>query len=737
MTVHTVRPANMPVQIDNIPDGLKQISQWVVWNWVEKVSTKTGKTKFDKPPKNLSGFDCDSTDPKNWSSFKAAATALDRFDGIGLAMGAEGCGLVGVDLDDCIDCETGFMSEDARQIIELLDTYAEISPSGSGVKMWLNGTYDKTGWRSKVGNIEVYKDGRYFTVTGNMVSDKPIADIGPSFFELMNTHLAVEDKPASKTGSPVEQSDDEPARIKHALNACLKVEIAEDEGDGSRRMVKYCRQCVRAGLSPEGAITAIRAIEQINPFPKEWSDSEIRKRYASALNQSDVGEAIQVYEKSDYGVAERLRDYSAGRLIWIPEWNRWLHWDGRAFVADTSGRFNAMLVAVTQLMKKENAGDEKETKAWHSFVMQYQSAKGISAVERLARGLMSKSYSELDRRIDIFHCANGVISLDHDIKKLREHNKDNLNTKYSEIPFIPDSKCPRWLRFIDEVTGGDKDLARYLQMVVGYCLTGIAAQELFILHGGGNNGKGVFTRVLIKLLGEYAGPISQDLLMASPNQHPTQFAYLYGKRAVVAQETDDDCKLNENQVKMLTGGDPIQCRRMREDFWEFEPTHKILLATNKVPIIHGSDHGIWRRIKLIPFLVTFTPDLTLETILATEMPGIFQWAIGGYSLFNMLGGFVEPDAVVNAKAEYREEMSTVAQFVEDKCELGVNNSIEASVLYQSFKMYCELHGHKVFSSRKFGNDLIPLKVTNGRTNSARTKVGIKLKEEFENVEQKV
>lgn len=731
MTIHTVCPPKMEVLVDNIPESLKQISQWVTWSW----TANEAGTKFDKPPRTLTGALGSSTNPEKWCSFKDAAAALDRFDGIGLAMGA-GIGLIGVDLDDCRDPETGFLTQQAEEIISLLDSYAEVSPSFSGIKIWLRGDYDKTKWKSKVKipcDIEVYKDGRYFTCTGHCINGKEINDIGPNFYKLLDTYLSLENKSSKKTRDAVEPSDDEPSKIKHALNACLKVEIPDDEGDGSKRLVKYCRQCVRAGLSPDGAITAIRAIEQINPFPKEWTDAEIKKRYASALTQSDVGEAIQVYAKSDYGVAERLRDYAAGRLIWVPEWSRWLHWDGRAFVEDNSGRLNATLVAVTESMLKENAGDEKEQKAWHSFVMSYQSAKGISAVERLARGLMSKSYTELDQRIDIFHCANGVISLDRDVKKLREHNKENLNTKYSEIPFMPDAKCPRWVKFIDEITGGDKELALYLQQVVGYCLTGIASQELFILHGGGNNGKGVFTRVLLKLLGEYAGPISQDLLMAAPNQHPTQFAYLYGKRAVVAQETDDDCALNENQVKMLTGGDPIQCRRMREDFWEFMPTHKILLATNKVPIIRGSDHGIWRRIKLIPFLVTFTPDLTLEDILATEMPGIFQWAIHGYSLFNMLGGFQEPEAVITAKAEYREEMSTVAQFVQDRCELGPNNSVATSVLYQNFKLYCELHGHKVFSSRKFGNDLTPLKVTNGRTQYARTKIGIKLRDEFENV----
>jgi putative DNA primase/helicase len=339
---------------------------------------------------------------------------------------------------------------------------------------------------------------------------------------------------------------------------------------------------------------------------------------------------------------------------------------------------------------------------------------------------MAVEYKTLDQKADLYHCENGVIHLTGQIG-LDEHSRDNLNTKVAEVPFIPDAKCPRWEQFMREITAGDAELSQYLQMLFGYCLTGDAAQEIFILHGEGRNGKGVYTRTLLKLLGEYGGVISQDLLMNSPNQHPTQFAYLYGKRCVVAQETDQDCRLNENQVKMLTGGDSIQCRRMREDFWEFQPTHKILLATNHVPTIRGSDNGIWRRIKLIPFNVIFKDqDKTLEPTLAAELPGILQWALKGLKLLNLLGGFVEPAVAKIAREEYRAEMSTVQQFVEDMCILDPALSTESSKIYLNFEMYCKEHGHYLCSQRKLSNDLARLGVQNGKTNRCRVKIGIGL-----------
>jgi putative DNA primase/helicase len=721
------KPPRVEVLLDNIPDELKRIPQWHVWKWEWREKSQ----KWDKPPYAIDGSYGSSTDASKWCTFDEAVAALPRFDGLGLAMGA-GIGMVGIDLDDCRDPASGFLSVEAEAIIEQLDTYCEISPSKTGVKLWLLGDYDKTQWRSKVGNVETYCNGRYFTVTGQKVNDRPIAKVGSRFVAFLDKYLSKPTEEPAAERTPVEASDDQ-ARIKQAVNACLKVEIPESEGDGSRRVIKYARQCVRAGVSAEGCVKVIRSVTAFAPLPEPWSDDRIITRYKQALTQSDVGEAIKVYEQSDYGVARRVRDYAAGSLLYIPEWCKWLAWNGRAFEIDRHGKLIEVIVAISKQMAKEDiakTGDEKKDdaaeKAWHAFCMSYQSKRGIENIEKIARSFMAVEYKSLDKKTDLYHCENGVVRLSGQTE-LGEHSRDHLNTKVSEVPYIPDAKCPRWEQFMREITAGDDELSRYLQMLFGYCLTGDASQELFILHGEGRNGKGVYTRTLLKLLGEYGGVISQDLLMNSPNQHPTQFAYLYGKRCVVAQETDQDCRLNENQVKMLTGGDSIQCRRMREDFWEFQPTHKILLATNHVPTIRGSDNGIWRRIKLIPFTVIFKEqDNTLEPAITAELPGILQWALRGLGLLNMLGGFVEPEAAKKAREEYREEMSIVQQFVDDRCTLDPAKSVESSKLYQSFKLYCEEHGHYLCSQRKLGNDLAKLGIKQGKTTHLRVKIGIGL-----------
>jgi putative DNA primase/helicase len=162
MSIKTLRQKPPKFKIDpaKIPDELKQIPRWVVWKWVWNEK----REKWDKPPFSVNGFKCDHTDPAHQVTFSEALAASGGFDGIGLSMGSDGGGYVGLDIDNCRDRDSGFLSVEAQSIVDELGTFCEISPSGEGVKLWLRGDYDKAKWGSEVGNIEVYRDGRYFTV---------------------------------------------------------------------------------------------------------------------------------------------------------------------------------------------------------------------------------------------------------------------------------------------------------------------------------------------------------------------------------------------------------------------------------------------------------------------------------------------------------------------------------------------------------------------------------------------
>ena len=151
---------------------------------------------------------------------------------------------------------------------------------------------------------------------------------------------------------------------------------------------------------------------------------------------------------------------------------------------------------------------------------------------------------------------------------------------------------------------------QFIQRAAGYSLAGdVSEQVLFVLYGKGSNGKSTFLTGLMHTMGDDFAMQSPDgFLMAKQGEtHPTERADLFGRRFVSSVEVEDGRRLNESLVKSLTGGDAIRARRMREDHWQFRPTHKLWIAANHKPVIRGTDRGIWRRVRLVPFVVTI-PD---------------------------------------------------------------------------------------------------------------------------------
>jgi putative DNA primase/helicase len=216
--------------------------------------------------------------------------------------------------------------------------------------------------------------------------------------------------------------------------------------------------------------------------------------------------------------------------------------------------------------------------------------------------------------------------------------------------------------------------------------------------------------------------------------HPTERATLYGKRFVSSSETGDGRRLAEDLLKSLTGGDPIECRRMREDFWEFQPTHKLWLATNHKPQIRGTDHAIWRRIRLIPFDITFhapetgkTPqqDPTLPGRLREEATGILAWAVRGCLTWQS-SGLGAPDAVRDATEAYRSEMDVLAMFFEECCVFDKRAEAGASDLYRAYTRWCDGSGEHAETQKSFGTRLRERGLTQRKADGRKVWIGIRL-----------
>ena len=317
------------------------------------------------------------------------------------------------------------------------------------------------------------------------------------------------------------------------------------------------------------------------------------------------------------------------------------------------------------------------------------------------------------------NCTNGTLDLRSG--ELRPHNRGDLLTNLCPVEFDPAATCPSWDRMVQTILGGDAELIAFVQRAVGFSLTGsVAEQMLFLLWGHGANGKSTFLNAILGMLGPDYGMQAPDglLLAKRHDSHPTERADLFGKRLVSSAEVEDGRRLNEALVKQLTGGDRVRGRHMREDFWEFEPTHKLWLAVNHKPVIRGTDHGIWRRVKLIPFTVTIGPedqDKDLPAKLKAELPGILAWAVRG-CLDWQQHGLGEPEAVRAAVAQYRGEMDVLGTFLTECCVEGKGCTARAGDVYAAYKKWCEANGEYVASQTAFGTSIAERGIARRKSN---------------------
>lgn len=373
----------------------------------------------------------------------------------------------------------------------------------------------------------------------------------------------------------------------------------------------------------------------------------------------------------------------------------------------------------------------KYANSWGGIVASIKSAATVESVQ--------VSVDHLDPNPWLLNCRNGTVDLQ--TCELHAHTRDDMITKRTRVEYDPDADCPTWRAFLLATFRGDAELVSYVQRLCGYWATGVIREQILpILWGGGSNGKTTFLNVLLDVLGrDYAMKAPQEFLMSkNHDSHPTEKADLFGKRLVFCSETEEGRRLSESLVKELTGTERVRARRMREDFWEFNPTHKIALVTNHKPLVTGGDHGIWRRIRLIEFGEKFwdadagesgppelKQDKALKDQLKLEYPGILRWILAGCQEWQRDGEQV-PKAVRDQTTEYRDSQDSVGQWIMDCCELRSDATSTSAELYGSFKTWCESNGEWVTSQKRFCAALNDRGFVLSRTNSSRFYRGIEL-----------
>jgi putative DNA primase/helicase len=270
---------------------------------------------------------------------------------------------------------------------------------------------------------------------------------------------------------------------------------------------------------------------------------------------------------------------------------------------------------------------------------------------------------------------------------------------------------PRWQRFLSDTFGDDaegRQMVDFLHELLGYSITGdVGAQIMPFLYGQGKNGKSVLLDVMVKLLGDYADAAPPGFLMARPFEgHPTDLAELHGRRIIVCSELKPGDRFDESRVKLLTGGDRIKARRMRQDFFSFNPTHKLWLLGNHRPEVGTGGYAFWRRMKIIPFERIVADDRKVENladVLVTEEgPGILQWLVTGAQRYlNGPRDLTGPPQVRTATTAYAETEDHTGRFLVERCTLDPAMRAEQAQLFSSYRSWCQLEGANPISSRAF------------------------------------
>jgi len=328
----------------------------------------------------------------------------------------------------------------------------------------------------------------------------------------------------------------------------------------------------------------------------------------------------------------------------------------------------------------------------------------------------------------LFCVENGVIDLRSG--ELRPGKQEDMITMQTPVVYGAEAKAPRWLQFLDQVTGSNTELISYLQRGVGYSLTGeTKAQLWFFLYGLGTNGKTTFTMTIRRLMGDYGVRIDSDDLMIKDKKargsNPKEgVADTRGKRYAVASEVQDGKRLDIGLLKDMSGQDSIKARRLYEHEVEFLPTHKLWMFGNHKPVITDTTHAAWRRLKLIPFNFEVPEneiDDDLPTKLDMELPGILNWAIAG-CLEWQSQKLSEPAVVTDAVAAYRHDSDILADFIEDCCILEYATTVPKSELKEAYENWCKDNGQEPITRNTFKNRLMEKGIGEGRSSDHKTRI---------------
>ena len=483
------------------------------------------------------------------------------------------------------------------------------------------------------------------------------------------------------------------------------------EGGRNNHLTSLAGALRRKGIGEEGIIATLLVENKDRLDPP--LDEETVINIAKSVARYQPEDEEERYQLTDAGNADRFVVMYRDSIRYCAVHKKWYIWNGKYWKQDDGTIISYAIACVRNIMNEANLlpdGDRRRELIKHS--LRSESVSRLKAIIDIASNneAIKISPDEMDANPWLLNCKNGTINLK--TGKLQEFNCKDYITKMCKAEFKEDCQTPLWTQLLDKVTQGDEQMQRYIQKAFGYSLTGdTSEQAMFILYGTGSNGKSTLLNAFSDMLDSYAQSAKSESFMEKKNDNVNNdIARLNGARFVTAIEMQENKRMSEELIKAMTGGeDKLVTRFLYGEFFEYIPQFKVFLAVNHKPVIRDTTNSIWRRIKLIPFMATFTEQERdknmLSKIKKNELDGILAWAVRGCLLWQQ-EGLAMPDTANIATKQYRDEMDSFAQFFEECCERKENARTSNKLLRAKYDEWCKDNGEYTLSQRPFSQKLI-------------------------------
>lgn len=441
------------------------------------------------------------------------------------------------------------------------------------------------------------------------------------------------------------------------------------------------------------------------------SVDELVEMAAKAPEWAPPSEArgLSAFPLTDAGNGELFAHLYGDRVRYDWQRGRWLVWGQHRWQPDPNGElYRLAKLAARERWRAAADEDSERREAIAKWAIASESESKLNAAIARARSEppIADEGVGWDAHPMLLACTNGVVNLvTGELQKGRPADRITMGTN---LPYEPAAACPRFLQFMEEILP-DPEVREFMRLVIGYCLTGQTREQVwFMAYGTGANGKSTLFDVLRWIMGDLAAVMSFSTIERGKDQPiASDMAALAGKRLWLTSETQEHSALNVGRIKTLTGEEGITARELYQRQFTFDPIGKLMLGVNHKPVVNDDSHGFWRRLRTLPFLVTFGPDRqdkNLRETLKGEVVGILAWAVKAAGDWNRVGLPVPP-AVALATVEYREESDEFGHFITDRCVERPDAWVQATDLYGSYKTWCESQGmrdREIRSSTTFG-----------------------------------